>query len=109
MKKNTKIILILALLALLLLTWAPWMDNQAIHDNVLKEKGWKDGTITSPEHFKNLSNKALQERLEDSRKKGVENNGILVCDYKVSWFPFGRVAGSCEGMYFVTFWGKILL
>jgi len=106
MKKNTKVILILALLALLLLAWAPWMDNQAIHDKILKEKGWKDGTITSPEHFKNLSDETLQELLEYSRTRGVEN-GILICNYNVMWFPFGRYVASCEGGYFVTFYGKI--
>jgi len=81
------------------LSWAPWLNDKEIHDTVLKERGWKGGTITTAEHFK--------EWIEDSRRKGVENNGILICDYEVRWFPFGRIVGSCEGMYFVTFWGQI--
>ncbi len=91
--------------------WAPWLDDQAIHDKVLKEKGWKDGTIVTVEHFKNhfknLPEEILQELLRESREKGIKN-GVLICDYKVHWFPFGRVVVSCEGAYYVTFWGQII-
>lgn len=45
MKKNTKIVLILALLVLSLLAWSPWLDNQAIHDRVFQEKAHIDGTM----------------------------------------------------------------
>jgi lipopolysaccharide export system protein LptC len=40
MKKRI-IVLILTLLVSLLLAWAPWMDNQAIHDKVFQEKAHK--------------------------------------------------------------------
>ncbi|MCD6107283.1 MAG: hypothetical protein J7J57_03655 [Caldisericaceae bacterium] len=83
MKKNAKIALIMALVIMLLLIWAPWMDNQAIHDRVFKEKARIDGTID-------------------------KQTGELICDYTVMCFPFGRWVVSCEGGYFVTFWGKIL-
>jgi len=83
MKISVKLVLILALLVLLLLAWAPWMDDKAIHDKVFEERARIDGTI-------------------DKR------TGELICDYKVAWFPFGRWVASCEGGYFVTFWGKIL-
>jgi len=83
MKKNIKIILILTLLVILLLAWAPWMDNKAIHDKVFNERAKIDGTID-------------------------KQTGELICDYNVIWFPFGRYIASCEGGYFVTFWGKIL-
>ena len=106
MKRKLKITICALLLILLLLAWAPWLNNKEIHDRVLKEKGWKDGTIAAAERFKELDNETLQKLREESRKKGVEN-GILVCDYEVRWFPFGRIVGSCEGMYFVTFWGEI--
>lgn len=84
MKKNTKIIIIAVLLLLVLLAWAPWMNNQAIHDRVFQERARIDGTID-------------------------KQTGELICDYNVMWFPFGRWVASCEGGYFVTFWGKILL
>lgn len=84
MKKNIKIILILTLLIFILLAWAPWINNQAIHDRVLEEKARIDGTID-------------------------KETGGLICDYNVMWFPFGRYVASCEGDYFVTFWGRILL
>lgn len=90
MKKNTKIILVLALLVLMLLAWDPWIDNQAIHDRVFQEKAHKDGTmgwVIYPNGTKQYE---------------------LICDYKVMWFPFGRWVASCEGGYYVTFWGKIL-
>lgn len=80
MKKNIKVILILALLVILFLAWAPWMDNQAIHDKVFEEKASIDGTMD-------------------------RETGELICDYNVMWFPFGRYVASCEGGYFVTFWG----
>jgi hypothetical protein len=89
MKKNTKII-ILTLLALFLLILAPWMDNQAIHDRVFQEKAHKDGTmgwVIQPDGTREYT---------------------LICDYNVMWFPFGRWVASCEGGYFVTFWGKII-
>ena len=106
MKRNLKIAIFALLLILFLLAWAPWLNDKEIHDKVLKERGWKDGTITTVEHFKELDNETLQKLIEDSRRKGVEN-GILICDYEVRWFPFGRIVRSCEGIYFVTFWGQI--
>ena len=108
MKLKAKVTIIVVLLIVLLLAWAPWMDNQAIHDKVLKERGWKDGTITTPEHFENLPDEVLQEMLEESREKGVED-GILICDYNVMWAPFGRWVASCEGGYYVTFYGSFPL
>lgn len=90
MEKKTKIGVILTLLVLFLVAWAPWMDNQAIHDRVFQEKAHIDGTmgwVTKPDGTKEYT---------------------LICDYNVMWFPFGRYVASCEGGYFVTFWGKIL-
>ncbi|MBU0619499.1 MAG: hypothetical protein V1768_04085 [Patescibacteria group bacterium] len=84
MKKNTKLILILSLVVLLLFAWAPWMDDQAIYDRVFQEKAGIDGTID-------------------------KQTGKLICDYSIMWFPFEKYVASCEGGYFVTFWGKVLL
>jgi len=70
------------LLILTLLAWAPWLDDQAIHDRVILEKARIDGTIGQ--------------------------NGNLIWDYSVMWVPFGRWVASCEGGYFVTFYGEIL-
>ncbi len=91
MKKNTKIVFILSLIVLFLLAWAPWLNEKEIHDRVFQEKAHKDGTmgwVIYPDGTKEYE---------------------LICDYKVSWFPFGRIVGSCEGIHFVTFWGQILL
>ncbi len=111
MKKNIKIIIIVFLLLLFLLAWAPWMDNQAIHDKILKEKGWKDGTIISMERAEELNrtgNLRLDEEIfEESEKLGIID-GVVICDYNVMWAPFGRYVVSCEGGYFVNFYGKIL-
>lgn len=90
MERNTKIIFMLASLALFLLVWAPWMDNQAIHDRVFEEKAYKDGTMGWV-----------------TQQDGTREY-TLICDYNVMWFPFGRWVASCEGGYFVTFWGKII-
>ena len=90
MNKKTKIIIILISLVLVLLFWAPWMDNQIIHDMVFREKAHKDGTMGWILH-------------SDGTREFT-----LICDYNVMWFPFGRWVVSCEGGYFVTFWGKIL-
>ena len=83
MKRSTNIIIIALLLILFLLGWAPWLDDQAIHDKVFQERTHIDGTID-------------------------KQSGELICDYKVGWFPFGRYVASCEGGYFVTFWGQML-
>lgn len=90
MKKNAKIALIITLVVMVLFAWAPWMDNQAIHDRVFQEKAHKDGTmgwVIQPDGTREYT---------------------LICDYTVMWLPFGRWVASCEGCYFVTFWGKIL-
>ena len=89
-KKRGKTIILTIVLILLLLVWAPWMDNQAIHDRVFKEKAHKDGTmgwVIQPDGTSEYT---------------------LICDYNVMWFPFGRWVASCEGSYFVIFWGKII-
>lgn len=44
--------------------------------------------------------------IEYSRVHGVED-GVLICDYKVMWFPFGRYVASYEGGYYVKFYGQI--
>ena len=103
-----KTIIITVLLILILVAWAPWLDNKAIHDQVLQERGKIDGTVIPLEdkyHFANMTDEQRQNLIEESRKKGVED-GILICDYNVMWFPFGRWVASCEGGYYVTFWGK---
>ncbi len=82
MKRNAKMIIIVILLILFVLAWAPWMNNQAIHDKIFQEKALVDGTID-------------------------RNTGELICDYNVMWFPFGRYVASCEGGYFVAFYGIV--
>jgi len=107
MKQKIKIVIAVLALALALLAWAPWLNDQALHDKILQEKGRKDGTIV-PESRITGSEEALQELREESQKQGI-TDGILICDYKVQWLPFGRYVASCEGGYFVTFWGQMLL
>ncbi len=75
---------------LLLLLWAPWLDDQEIHDRVLRERGHQDGTydwVTYPDGSRRYE---------------------LICDYNVMWAPFGRWVASCEGAYYVTFWGEVV-
>jgi hypothetical protein len=89
MKNYIKIAISLILTLLFLIAWAPWMDDQAVHDRVFRAKANIDGTmggVTYPNGTKRYQ---------------------LICDYKVSWIPFGRWVASCEGGYYVTFWGKI--
>jgi hypothetical protein len=83
MVSKKRLSIIVLLFVLLLFSWAPWMNSKELSERVLKEKGLIDGTID-------------------------KKMGRIVCDYKVSWVPFGRLVGSCEGIYFVTFYGKIL-
>lgn len=88
--RTIKIALSAILIFLCLLAWAPWLDNQAIHDMVFQEKAHKDGTIG-----------------EVINTDGTKETR-LICDYRVMWLPFGRYVASCEGGYFVTFYGQIL-
>ncbi len=83
MKQKTKISLAALALFLALFAWAPWLDDQAIHDKVFRERAHIDGTMD-------------------------KQTGKLICDYNVMWFPFGRHVASCEGGYFVTFFGQTL-
>lgn len=83
MNRNLKIAIFAFLLILFLLAWAPWLDNQALHDRIMQEKARIDGTID-------------------------KQTGELICDYNVMWTPFGRWVASCEGGYFVTFSGQII-
>lgn len=82
-KRSIRIVAFAIFLIFLLLAWAPWMDNQAIHDMVFEERAGIDGTID-------------------------RETGELICDYEVVWAPFGRWVASCEGGYFVTFYGELL-
>ncbi|MEM1986370.1 MAG: hypothetical protein QXG36_02555 [Nitrososphaeria archaeon] len=107
MRKSIKsFILPIIVMIFLLLAWAPWLNDDEVHDRVLKEKGRKDGTIVPIEKII-ASEETLKEMIEYSRAHGVED-GILICDYKVMWFPFGRWVASCEGGYYVTFYGQII-
>ena len=54
------------------------MDNQALHDRIFEERAHIDGTID-------------------------KETGEPLCDYNVTWIPFGRYVASCEGGYFVWF------
>jgi hypothetical protein len=85
MTRNKKIITIVTITAtIVIFARAPWLDNQSLHDKVFEERAKIDGTID-------------------------KYTGELICDYNVIWAPFGRWVASCEGGYYVTFWGKILL
>jgi hypothetical protein len=94
-------------LAVCVLAWAPWLDNEEIHDRVLREKGWIDGTIRPVENII-ASDDALRDMIEYSRSH-VVTDVILIRDYNVKWAPFGRWVASCEGAYYVTFWGDMAL
>ena len=92
MKQKDKFIIMLigAILILLILTWAPWLDNKEIYDKVLEAKAHKDGTygwVVYPNGTKRYE---------------------LICDYEVHYAPLGRWVASCEGGYYVTFWGQII-
>jgi hypothetical protein len=89
-KKYSRFLIVLALSVLIVLGWAPWMDSQTIHDKVFKLKADKDGTMGWI-------------ILQNGTKIYTQ-----ICDYNVMWFPFGRYVASCEGGYYVTFWGKII-
>ncbi|MGQ9781567.1 MAG: hypothetical protein ACUVQ8_04855 [Nitrososphaeria archaeon] len=100
------LLVVLYVVSLLLLAWAPWLDNEEVYDRILKERGKVDGTI---QPFENIvaSEEALNEMIDYSIRHGV-TEGIMVCDYEVTWFPFDRWVASCEGAYYVTFYGQII-
>jgi hypothetical protein len=59
MRIKVKLVLALTLLILLVLAWAPWMDDDAIHDQVFEERARIDGTTD-------------------------KQTGKVICDYKVT-------------------------
>ncbi|MFA5878459.1 MAG: hypothetical protein WC845_03790 [Candidatus Staskawiczbacteria bacterium] len=82
-KTKTAIVILILIAITVVLTWSPWLGgSKKLHDRILLEKGSVDGTL--------------------------DENGELICDYKVMIFPFGRWVGSCEGGYYITFWGRII-
>ena len=78
------------LLALLLLAWAPWLNNQAIYQEARRTRAMRDGTY------------GWVRCVDGSVRR------MWVCDYTVRWALFGRWVASCEGAYYVTFWGQML-
>jgi len=66
------------------------MDGEKIRDRVFEEKAHIDGTMTWVTY-------------PNGTRKYEK-----ICDYSVSWFPFGRYVASCEGGYFVNFYGQII-
>ena len=86
MTRNRKLIIIAIVTAVIIVIFAraPWLDNQSLYDKVFEERAKIDGTTN-------------------------KYTGELICDYNVMWAPFGRWVASCEGGYYVTFWGKIVI
>ncbi len=86
MTRNRKLIIIAIVTAVIIVIFAraPWLDNQSLHDKMFEKRAKIDGTIN-------------------------KYTGELICDYNVMWAPFGRWVASCEGGYYVTFWGKIVI
>ena len=78
MRIRTKGIIGIGIVIILLVAWAPWMNNEELKNTMISVKSVIDGT---------------------------NNAG---CEYSVRWVPFGRYVASCEGGYFVSFWGRIV-
>ena len=87
---NRVTIVIVIVLLFLVFAWAPWMNDQNIHDMVFREKAHIDGTLGWV------------------RYPNGTDIYTMICDYHVVWCPFGRWVASCEGGYYVTFWNQIL-
>ncbi|MEM5871710.1 MAG: hypothetical protein QW051_02440 [Candidatus Aenigmatarchaeota archaeon] len=45
MKRSSLVTILIFLILSLILTWAPWLNEQEIHDLVFQEKAHKDGTF----------------------------------------------------------------
>jgi hypothetical protein len=72
--KSVGVVVMVALgfliVVILILAWAPWIDDEEIHDRVLRERAHIDGTmgwLTQPDGSKVYT---------------------LICDYEVHWAPF---------------------
>jgi hypothetical protein len=80
--RNRQFVIGLVVALVFILAWSPWLDSVDLRSYVLSAKGRIDGSL--------------------------DKDGNLVCDYAVNWLPFGRMVTSCEGSYFVTFFGAIV-
>jgi hypothetical protein len=88
--RKSQFLVLLGFVFILLLAWAPWLNDEEIYDKVFQDKAHIDGTlgwVTYP----NGTSRYTQ-----------------ICDYQVRWLPFGRWVASCEGGYYVTFWNQII-
>ena len=84
------IIIFSVVLILSILAWSPWINDKEIHNKLLREKAHIDGT------FGRVIYPDGTEKYE------------LICDYKIEWAPFDRIAISCEGMYYINTLGYII-
>lgn len=87
MRNKTKNIILLVILIILVLAWAPWVtDNYAI-DKVTKKLGGPDAK------FNYLG--------ESKSTKDIPKS--------IKWFPFGKlVYFPSEAVWFITFYGDII-
>jgi len=80
MKIKTRIILIIVILAILLLAWAPWITDEYAINKVRK----------------------------NSNFISQHPSGIQDFEINVFWLPFGRGITTYEGLWYVSFFDFII-
>ena|SRR3989344_1888390 len=98
MKKHTKIILVISILLIIVLAWAPWITDEYAKNKVIRK-------VCSSVEYKNGSEICI---LNSNFQGGSwEGTGMLIKDIVagVIWVPFGRYVTNFEGMEFVPFYG----
>ena len=72
---------------LILLAWAPWINDNYAIDKVIKDYGGSDKPFNDFHGAKTIGE----------------------ANFTVSWFPFSRVVGvPSEAVWFVTFYGGVI-
>ncbi len=75
-----KLLIIVVLVAVSLLAWCPWIDEEFVKNRVSQQANFAD-------QHKNLGSKP---------------------EVHVFYAPFGRWVTTIEGGWFVTFWGEVI-
>lgn len=80
MKTNIKSILVIGIILILLLAWAPWITKEY----------------------------ALNKVKSNSNFMNQHPNGIQDFEINVFWLPFGKAVTTYEGLWYVSFFSMII-
>lgn len=99
MKKRSKIILVITILVISLLAWAPWITNDYAINKVL------DYYTKNPPPTNEYGQAVSGKIMDIDEVPGITRGDLAISG---QWYPFGKFVVNPEGGFFVFFWGGML-